>query len=199
MRVLGPVTLLFLLSAGGVAAQPAGAPAAPAAARAPAGGATPKVSEFVVPGGPQPKVAATFPADGATIAAGDLVIKVQFDQPMIAGRWSFGPAPGGAFPVCLSTPRLLADKRTFVLLCQVKAGAAYAVTLGGPPGFGAQGGRDMAPQVLKFSAGQDIVDDLHDALDEAGLADADEPIMTWTDDGATPPRSQPKTPPAGGG
>ncbi len=56
--------------------------------------------------------------------------------------------------------------------------------------------------VLKFSTGEEIVDNLHDALDEAGLTDADEPIMTWNDDGRTPPQSAPpsssKILPAGG-
>jgi hypothetical protein len=102
--------------------------------------------------------------------------------------------------VCLARPRLLADKKTFVLLCQVKAGGAYAVELGGAPGFAAEGGRQMAPLVLKFSTGDEIVDNLHDALDAAGLTDADEPIMTWNDDGKTPPKSSPVSaaPPAGG-
>jgi len=188
MRTPVAITVL-MLSAGAAVAQPA--PAAPPATALLA----PKVGELVVPGGPQPKVAVTFPAQGATVAGGELALKVQFDQPMIASRWSFEPIDGAAFPVCLSTPRLLADKKTFVLLCQVRPNTAYAVQLGAPPGFAADAGRDMAPMVLKFSAGEDIVDDLHDALDEAGLEDADDPVMTWNDDGKTPPRSQPKSPP----
>jgi hypothetical protein len=190
------MVVIAVLIAGAAAAQPA--PGGPQP-----GADAPKVSEFVVPGGPQPKVSATFPAEGSTVSAGELAIKVTFDQAMIATRWSFAPVDGAAVPDCLSKPRLLADDKTFVLLCQVKAGAAYAVALGRPPGFGAVGGRDMAPMVLKFSTGEEIVDNLHDALDEAGLTDADEPIMTWTDDGRTPPQSRPpsspKIPPAGGG
>ncbi len=187
MRVLGAIAVMM---AGAAAGQPAGV----VAPRAPASSAAPEVSEVVVPGGPQPKVTATFPAPGGNVSAGELVVKVQFDRSMTASRWSFTPAEGGSFPVCLSQPRLLADKKTFVLLCQVKAHADYAIQLGAPPGFAADAGRDMAPMVVKFSTSEQIVDDLHDALDEAGLTDADEPIMTWNDDGKTPPKS----PPAGG-
>jgi hypothetical protein len=167
------------LMAGGAAAQPIAAPPAP------------KVSELVVPGGPQPKVTATWPAQGASVSAGDVAIKVVFDRPMAAARWSFAPVEGAAFPVCLARPRLLSDKKTFVLLCQVKPRASYAVSLGGPPGFLAEAGRETAPLVLKFETGDEIVDNLHDALDQAGLTDADEPIMTWNDDGKTPPTSPP--------
>jgi hypothetical protein len=149
----------------------------------------PTVSEVVVAGGAQPKLTATFPAQGATVSAGELAVKLVFDRPMSAARWSYGKTDGAAFPVCLSHPRLLADQKTFVLLCQVKTGTAYAIDLGDPPGFQGEGGRDAAPTVLKFSTSGEIVDDLHDALDEAGLTDDDEPIMTWNDDGKTPPKS----------
>jgi hypothetical protein len=178
MRMLG---LIAVLLAGPAAAQPATAPQPPSS--------PPKVSEVVVPGGPQPRIVATFPAEGSSVSAGELAMKLVFDAPMTAARWSFGPAQGAAFPACLSQPRLLADKHTFVILCQVKASTAYAVELGGPPGFASDGGRDMAPTALKFRTGEEIVDDLHGALDEAGLTDADEPIMTWNDDGRTPPKS----------
>jgi hypothetical protein len=147
------------------------------------------VSEVVVPGGPPPKVTASFPAQDGTVSAGELAIKVTFDQPMSAAKWTYAAAAGSASPLCLSQPRLLADGKTFVLLCQVKPNTAYAVALGPTPGFEGKAGRDATPTVLKFSTSDQIVDDLHDALDEAGLTDADEPIMTWNDDGKTPPTS----------
>ncbi|MBV8684416.1 MAG: hypothetical protein JO111_16185 [Caulobacteraceae bacterium] len=174
-----------LLAAGAALAQ-SPAPAAPAA---PPPGKV--VSEVVVPGGPQPKLVASFPAEGATVSAGELALKVTFDQKMTPAKWAFAAVPGGSFPVCLRQPRLLADEKTFVLLCQVKQNTAYAVALGPPPGFEGAAGRDASPIVLKFSTNDQIVDDLHEALDEAGLSNADDPIMTWNDDGKTPPTSPP--------
>lgn len=149
------------------------------------------VSEVVVPGGPQPKLVASFPAEGATVSAGELALKVTFDQKMTPAKWTYAAAPGGSFPLCLSRPRLLADGKTFVVLCQVKQNTAYAISLGPTPGFEDAAGRDASPTVLKFSTNDQIVDNLHDALDEAGLSDADEPIMSWNDDGKTPPTSAP--------
>jgi hypothetical protein len=159
--------------------------AAQAAGQAPSS----NVSEVVVPGGPAPRITATYPAQGAAVSGGELALKVTFDQAMDAGRWAFAAADGGAFPVCLGRPRLLADRHTFVLLCQVKPNGAYAVTISPPQGFQGEAGRAAETTVLKFSTSGEIVDDLHDALDAAGLTDADEPIMTWNDDGKTPPRS----------
>ncbi|HSZ50156.1 MAG TPA: Ig-like domain-containing protein [Caulobacteraceae bacterium] len=180
---LGGMTAL--LAAGAALAQ-SPPPAAPGAA--PPGKV---VSEVVVPGGPQPKVASSFPAEGATVSAGELALKVIFDQPMTASKWAYAPSAAGSFPVCLDRPRLLADGKTFLLLCQVKPNTAYAIALGPAPGFEGAAGRDLAPTVLKFSTNDQIVDDLHDALDEAGLKDSDDPIMTWNDDGKTPPTSAP--------
>jgi hypothetical protein len=192
-----------LLAAGAALAQspPAQSPPAqsPPAERPhvespPAPGALPPgkvVSELVVPGGPQPKVTASFPAEGATVSAGELALKISFDQPMSAAKWAYAAAPGGVLPICLNRPRLLGDGKTFVLLCQVKQNAAYAIALGSPPGFEDKAGRGAVPLVLKFSTNDQIVADLHDALDEAGLTDADDPVMTWNDDGKTPPISAP--------
>ncbi|HEY2050930.1 MAG TPA: Ig-like domain-containing protein [Caulobacteraceae bacterium] len=177
-----------LLAAGAALAQspPAQNPAAPTAV--PPGKV---VSEVVVPGGPQPKVTASFPADGATVSAGELTLKITFDQPMTPAKWNYAQAPGGAFPLCLNRPRLLADGKTFVLLCQVKQNTAYAIAFGPAPDFEGKARRDAAATVLKFSTNDQIVADLHDALDEAGLTGADDPIMTWNDDGKTPPTSAP--------
>jgi hypothetical protein len=63
--------------------------------------------------------------------------------------------------------------------------------VGAAPGFSGEAGRAAEPTVLKFATSDQVVDDLHDALDAAGLTDADDPIMTWNDDGKSPPRSAP--------
>lgn len=157
----------------------------------------PRVSELVVPGGPPPKVAASFPAQGAVVPGGVLIIKLVFDQAMTADGWSYGHAEGGDFPACLAQPRLLADRKTFVLLCTVGEAKAYAIAVNAEPAFVGAGGRRATPTVLRFSTSQTIVFAMQDALAQAGLTDADEPIMRWHDDGSGVSRSAPS--PANGG
>jgi hypothetical protein len=156
------------------------APSTPATAAIKPG--TP-VSELVVVGGAAPKVSATFPADKTEVPGGILVVKVVFDQPMTANAWSFGPLDGSLFPHCLAQPRLLADHRTSVLLCSVAAHQSYVMRINPTPGFVADGGRAAQPFTLTFTTSDVAVRSLHDALDQAGLKDADEPIMQWNDDG----------------
>jgi hypothetical protein len=149
------------------------------------------VSEFVVPGGPPPKLVASFPTQGAQVGAGVLVIKLVFDQPMTADGWSYGRSEGGDFPACLQKPRLLADKRTFALLCSVAAHRTYDIAVNAAPAFAAANGRLAQPSRLSFSTSDTQVLDMHQALEQAGLNDADEPIMTWRDPGAGVSRSPP--------
>lgn len=153
------------------------------------------VAELTVPGGPPPKVMASFPAQGAQVAAGVLVIKLVFDQPMAADSWSYGRAEGGDFPSCLAKPRLLADKRTFALLCSVAAHQTYAIAVNPAPAFAGANGRLAKPDTLSFTTNDTPTASLHDALEQAGLTDADKPVMTWKDDGGGVSRSPPATSP----
>ncbi len=162
-----------------------------AAVQAGAASSAPRVSELVVPGGPPPKVVASFPAEGAVVPGGVLIIKLVFDQPMTADGWSYGHAGGGDFPSCLAQPRLLADRKTFVLLCTVGEGKAYAIAVNAQPAFVGAAGRRATPTVLRFATGQAVVYAMEDALAQAGLTDADEPIMRWHDDGSGVSRSPP--------
>jgi hypothetical protein len=152
------------------------------------------VAELRVPGGPPPKVASSFPAPGGQTPAGILVIKLVFDQSMTPDAWSYGPAPGGDFPKCLAKPRLLADRRTFALLCSVTAHKTYAIAVNPAAAFAGANGRLASAETLSFSTGDTQVANLHEALEQAGLTDADDPIMTWKDAGAGVSRS----PPSGG-
>ena len=152
------------------------------------------VSELVVPGGPPPKVVASYPAQGAQVGGGVLIIKLVFDQPMAPDDWSYGRAEGGDFPTCLAKPRLLADKHTFALLCSVAAHKTYAIAVNPAPAFTGANGRLAKPDTLNFSTTETQVLGLHDALEQAGLTDADEPIMTWRDPGAGVSRSPPPAP-----
>lgn len=186
---------MIWIAAAGVlaAAAPAAAPAPeqPALAAAPAtppaqtpAKAGTSVSAVVVAAGPAPKVVVSFPADHAEIPGGILIVKVVFDQPMAADAWSYGRAEDKAFPACLDRPRLLADLRTSVLLCSAAANTDYAMAINPVPRFASANGRSAAPIVLHFRTAGVGVRTLHDALDQAGLSDADDPIMRWRDSGA---------------
>ena len=150
-----------------------------------------KVDEVVVPAGPGPKVASSYPADGAAVGAGVLVVKITFDQPMKAGAWSYGRAEGAAFPSCLADPRLLADQRTFVLLCTVAQHGAFAMEINSAPAFASEQERAARRTLLRFSTTDQVTRDMHEALANAGLTDADEPVMTWRDNGAGVSQSPP--------
>jgi len=159
-----------------------------------------QVGEVVVPGGPPPKVAASYPADGSVVPAGTLVLKIVFDQPMTADGWSYGRSEGAAFPKCLQRPRLLGDLRTFVLLCSVAAHQSYGIEINAPRVFIGEGGRKAKPMLLHFSTTDVGPRDIHDALQLAGLTDVDDPVMTWRDSGAgvsrsTPPEDEPPSDP----
>jgi hypothetical protein len=166
----------FALATAGLASLAGGA-------RAGAPASTP-VAEVTVPGGPAPKVTASYPADGATVPAGTLVLKVTFDLPMTPDNWSYSRAPDAGFPNCLERPRLLADRKTFVLLCAVGAHQDYAIQINTPKDFAADSGRSAKPTLLRFSTTDVGPRDIHDALAEAGLTDQDDPVMTWKDGGA---------------
>ena len=109
--------------------------------------------------------------------------KITFDQTMEPRSWAFSPAGANGFPVCLAQPRLLADQRSFALLCTVEPGKAYAMQVNPAPGFKNQGGRSAQPFTLRFTTTADITRDIHAALTLAGLADTDAPIMSWDDPG----------------
>jgi hypothetical protein len=163
----------------------AGALAASAAGAQP----TPEVKGLTVVPGPGPTVKSTYPAAGASVPGGAVVLKLVFDQPMAPDAWAYGRAPDGDTPDCLSKPRLLADHRTFVLLCSLAANHSYAVAINPVPRFASAQGRSAQPYELKFSTTAEMTRALHDALAQAGLDDTDDPIMTWGDPGVGLPES----------
>jgi hypothetical protein len=165
-------------------------PALPASAPKTADAGTP-VKEVVIVSGPSPKVVGSFPAEGAQVSAGVLVLKVVFDRSMAPDAWSYGAAESRPLPNCLERPRLLADKRTAVLLCSVAAHTTYAVQINPTPQFASADGRGADPAVLRFTTGDVGVRSLHDALTQADLSDADDPIMRWQDAGAGVSHSPP--------
>ena len=161
----------------------------------PAAGAQParQVEGVVVPGGPPPAVQSTYPASGAKVPAGAVILKIVFDQPMAPDAWAYGPSPDGEFPKCLANPRLLNNGRTYALLCCLPPNRTFALTINGTPRFASVYGRTAKPFTLTFASTDGNTPSVHEALMQAGLTDSDEPIMTWRDPGrgvsqsATPP------------
>jgi hypothetical protein len=138
-----------------------------------------QISGVVVAAEPEPAVASSYPASGASIPAGMLILKVVFDQPMKPDAWAYGPSAGVDFPKCLAQPRLLSDQKTFVLLCMVTAKHTFALEINPAPRFSSDHERAAKPYTLQFSTTDTVEEDLHDALQQAGLRDVDEPIMDW--------------------
>jgi hypothetical protein len=167
--------------------------AAPALADPPARDNT-VVRSVTVAAGPGPKVVASYPAEGASVPGGVLVLKIVFDQAMTPKQWAYGPAEIGAFPNCLAQPRLLADQHTFALLCTVAANADYAISVNPAPTFQSADGVPAKAFVLHFKTGDVGVRQAHAALVQAGLTDDDMPMMSWDDPGKGVSQSDPPSP-----
>ncbi len=155
--------------------------AAPASAAPAPGGVKdepPPIPQDVTVVAPKPvKVTGTYPADGASVPGGTVIIRISFDQNMSADSWSYTRSDKGKFPNCLTKPRLLPDRRSFVLLCSLDLNTAYAFDVNASPTFETVGGRKAPAVPVSFRTSGDINIGLHQALDSAGLQDADDPIM----------------------
>jgi hypothetical protein len=134
----------------------------------------------VFPPTPAPKIVSSYPAEGRAVAAGVLVLKVTFDQSMLDLAFELGPAAGGDLPDCLKTPRLLADGRTFVLLCTVETDKTYALAFNpsGQGGFANAQEHRAEPATLTFrTTGEVGATDIEAALKAANLTSSDMPIQ----------------------
>ena len=100
-----------------------------------------------------PHVVATFPADGATVAPGVLVLRVSFDEPMYNDSWSYVTSPTGDYPDCAAAPRRLDDRKSFVLICRTGGKKAYALWFNRAPyaNFISLGHKPATPYLLKFN------------------------------------------------
>jgi len=122
-------------------------------------------------------IVSTYPSDASSVPGGSLMMKIVFDQPMEADSWSYTASDKGLFPSCLARPRLLADQKTFVLLCSVATNATYALQINADARFQSEAGRPAPSYVFSFKTTDPPTLGLHDALASAGLSDADDPIM----------------------
>jgi hypothetical protein len=142
------------------------------------------------------KVTSTYPAEGASVPGGMVVIRVSFDQTMSPEGWSYTKSDKGRFPDCLSQPRLLADRRSFVLMCSLALNTTYAFDINASPAFETAAGRKPPERTVTFKTTTDINIGLHAALQSAGLGDDADPIMN---EASTPGvvKSTPQTHPQG--
>ncbi len=127
-----------------------------------------------------PHVQSTFPAAGAKVAPGLLVMRVTYDTRMRPDGWSYAREAGSEYPDCASSPRLLDDGRSFVLICRTLPAKTYAVWFNRPPlqDFSSRSRRPAVPFELKFTTtDDDPVRTLPDAMKaDPALAKAGNPV-----------------------
>jgi hypothetical protein len=160
------IATLALIAAAGVAAPVAASYAAN------------QIEGIEVLSGPPPIVQSSYPTSGQHVPFGVMILKIVFDRPMKPDGWAYGPSAGADYPSCLAQPRLLSDQRTFVLLCTVPADHSFALEINPTGRFASTYSRAAKPFTLQFSTTDDRTDDVNDALKQAGLSNADDPIMT---------------------
>lgn len=135
---------------------------------------------LILPPTNPPKMVSTYPAQGATVAPGVLILKVAFDQQMSPSAWNYAPAPDVTPMDCVKTPRLLSDQKTFVLLCRVLGNRDYGVTFNAQRagGFANLGDNPAETAALTFKVGaDDPVTTLRRAMDAAGLKSDQMPVQ----------------------
>jgi hypothetical protein len=174
MRFAVLILAAVLTSGAAVATPPAVAPGPPP----PPATVSPLT---VFPKTEAPKLVKSFPAAGQAIAPGILVLSVTFDQPMLNAAFDLTSASGAEPLACLKTPRLLDDKKTFVLLCTAEPGKTYRLALNAAPqgGFQNESEHRAAPSTVAFTTTTDVngPGDIHAALKVSGLREIDMPIQ----------------------
>lgn len=142
-----------------------------------------------------PHVQSTFPAAGAKVAPGLLVLRVTYDTRMRADGWSYAQESGAEYPDCAKTPRLLDDGRSFVVICRTLPGKAYAVWFNRPPldDFASISRLPATPYELKFATSdEDPIRTLPEAIKaDHALSTASNPVEP---DGLAVYGEDPKTP-----
>ena len=171
---------LALAAAGPALAAPIDANPAPYGQSSAPSEVTPLAGVVVsAPSKTLPTVVSTYPAADATVKPGVLVLKLTFDQRMNPAAFRFDRG-GDRYPSCLARPRLLADEKTFVLLCTVGPSGKFSMQLNGPGdgGFANQADQRATPMLLQFSTQDGLsLASMKEAMKAAGLKDEDDPVM----------------------
>jgi hypothetical protein len=163
--------LAFSLGAKRVHAQPsspesprqnkAQPPSSPASASTTVSGVTVTASRET------PKVVGVYPAQGASIAPGILIIRVTYDTRMQGQSWSYVSSRDGEYPECAASPRLLDDHKSFALICRTLPKKTYALWFnhGDYQNFTSVSRRPATAYELKFTTSDaDPVWTLEDAI-----------------------------------
>ncbi|THD67140.1 hypothetical protein [Phenylobacterium sp.] len=178
MRLAASILAAALASSAAAAAPPAVAPGPPP----PPATVSPLT---VFPRSEAPKLVKSYPAAGAAIAPGLLVLSVTFDQSMLQTGFDVTSSAGAEPLPCLKTARLLDDRKTFVLLCTAEPGKTYKLALnaGAQGGFQNESEHRALPAGFSFTTTTDVngPGDIHTALKASGLRDIDMPIQDTPD------------------
>ncbi len=120
---------------------------------------------------PAPRVVSTYPASGAVVRPGVLVVRITFDLPMTCD--GLLARDGNLRFPCHAGPRdmvLSFDRRTIRTVCQTSPGLTYGLQIdpkGAPYPFLSMAGHRAEPYEVTFSASNDRpLDSVHEALAE---------------------------------
>jgi hypothetical protein len=99
-----------------------------------------------------PKVVSVYPAQGASVAPGIVIIRISYDTRMQGQSWSYVTSRDGEYPECAAAPRLLDDHKSFALICRTLPSKTYALWFnhGEYQNFTSYSHRPAAAYELKF-------------------------------------------------
>ena len=147
----------------------------------------------VAPAKTLPMVVSTFPAAGGKVTSGALILTVTFDQVMNPDGWDYAKG-AEAYPRCLARPRLLSDRKTFVLLCTAPPNARFSVAFNATQsgGFENLAGQRAVNAVIDFTTDDGkALATIADAMKAAGLKPDQGPVMDIKPAQATPAPTAP--------
>ena len=176
-RLALPCLALAVLVAGGSAVAQTASTPAPVPAPVPLSGVT-----VAAPAKTPPMVVSTFPEAGKSVAPGALILKVTFDQKMTPDGWDYSQGTD-RYPQCLERPRLLADEKTFVLLCTAGPSTRFSVKFNATSAGGFQnlaGQRASAGEVDFTTSSDEALSTIDDAMKAASLKKDEGPVMDRT-------------------
>jgi hypothetical protein len=108
---------------------------------------------------PAPRLVSTYPANGAVVRPGIVVLRLTFDLPMACAGLIGAHAPlKNPCPAPLRDPVISRDKRTFLTVCAVQKGRHYGLWLGDNDHlrFTSLAGHSLKRQELLFETSDDV-------------------------------------------
>lgn len=167
LRIAPPIIAVLALTGASALAQTSSSPT--------------KLSTVTVaaPAKTLPMVVSTFPAAGAKVTSGALILKVTFDQVMNPDGWDYAKG-AEAYPKCLAHPRLLKDEKTFVLLCTASPNSRFSVAFNATQsgGFENLAGQRAAASTVDFATDDGkALATIAEAMTAAGLKADEGPVM----------------------